>query len=301
MKHLRLASSLFLGLSLAAAGCGSEPIDDGALPVDDGAFVEEGDMTFDYVRCETEDLDEETIKYIETMVAVPRSNVTGGTIPVYAHVINKGAGISNGDVPDAWITDQLSVLNAAYASTGWQFQLVSTTRTTNATWYTMTPGSTAETQAKAALRQGSADDLNMYIAGIGGGLLGWATFPSSYASAPSKDGVVLLNASLPGGNAAPYNLGDTGTHEVGHWMGLYHTFQGGCKNGTNSGDFVTDTPGERSAQYGCPVGADSCRSLPGLDPIRNFMDYTDDSCMNEFTAGQDVRMDAQFTAFRFGK
>jgi len=225
------------------------------------------------------------------------TTVTGGVIQVYVHVIRSSSGA--GDVSDTRIAQQLNVLNAAFASTGWSFDLVGTTRTNNDSWYTMTPGSTAESQAKAALRQGSADDLNMYLANIGGGLLGWATFPSNYTSAPSKDGVVVLSASLPGGNAAPYNLGDTATHEVGHWMGLYHTFQGGCARQDSGGDVVADTPAERSAAYGCPVNRDSCASLPGLDPIYNFMDYTDDACMVEFTAAQDARMDAMFSAYRY--
>lgn len=235
-------------------------------------------------------------------VSAQKVNVTGGVIDVYFHVINNGSGISNGDVPDSMIQDQMNVLNNAYKSTGWSFKLVSTDRTTNSSWYTMTPGSAAETQAKNALRKGSADDLNLYSANIGQGLLGWATFPSSYTSAPKDDGVVLLFSSMPGGTAAPYNEGDTGTHEVGHWMGLYHTFQGGCnRNSSTGGDQVSDTPAEKSAAYGCPTGRNSCPILSGSDPITNFMDYTDDSCMNTFTAGQDARMDAQFTQYRYGK
>jgi hypothetical protein len=222
---------------------------------------------------------------------------TGGTINVYFHVIRRGTGIANGDVTDAMIQNQISVLNAAFAPLGWSFNLVSVDRTTNATWFTMGPGTTAERNAKTALRRGTADDLNFYTASPGGGLLGWATFPSSYASNPRNDGVVALFSSLPGGSAAPYNLGDTGTHEVGHWMGLYHTFQGGC---STSNDQVADTPAERSPAYGCPVGRNTCPST-GSDPIRNFMDYTDDSCMNTFSAGQNTRADAQFTTYRFGK
>jgi hypothetical protein len=248
-------------------------------------------------QIEREFIDSE-VKLAQQNVAGTSSNVTGGTINVYFHVINRGTGISNGDVPDSQITSQMSVLNAAYAPWGWSFNLVATTRTTNSTWYSGCASSTTERQMKTALRQGSADDLNIYSCNPSGGLLGWATFPSSYASNPTNDGVVLLYSSVPGGSAAPYNLGDTATHEVGHWMGLYHTFQGGC-NG--NGDFVSDTPAEKSAAFGCPVGRDSCRNKPGIDPITNFMDYTDDSCMDRFTAGQDARMDSYFTTYRFGK
>lgn len=233
----------------------------------------------------------------DKMFAPMTENALGGTINVYYHVINKGSGIANGDVPQTQVQAQMDVLNAAFKNTGWTFNLVATTRTTNARWYDLRSGSKNEKDMKNALRKGTADDLNIYSANLQGGLLGWATFPSSYASSPKMDGVVLLYSSVPGGTAAPYNEGDTGTHEVGHWMGLYHTFQGGC---TGNGDYVSDTPAEASAAYGCPVGRDTC-STAGVDPIRNFMDYTDDACMWEFVAGQDTRMDSQFTTYREGK
>jgi len=224
------------------------------------------------------------------------ADVVGGTINVYFHVIRRGTGVSNGDITSTMITNQINVLKNAYAAWGWNFNLVTTTRTTNSTWYTGCYGS-SETTMKNALRQGTADDLNIYSCAPSGGILGYATFPSSYASQPKKDGVVILYSSVPGGTASPYNLGDTATHEVGHWMGLYHTFQGGC---SGSGDFVSDTPAEASAAFGCPSGRNTC-STAGNDPITNFMDYTDDSCMFQFTSGQDARMDSLFTTYRYNK
>jgi hypothetical protein len=264
------------------------------------AFIESG------ARCATRPVDEEEALLVEQeamslLAERPGRSalVSGGSINVYVHVITNASG--GGAPTSTQISDQISVLNAAYGSWGWQFQVLGSDTTANDAWYTAQPGTTAERDMKAALHRGTAADLNLYTNNMGGGLLGWATFPSDYAGNPTDDGVVILYSSLPGGTAAPYNLGDTATHEVGHWMGLYHTFQGGCNE--KRGDFVTDTAAEKSAAFGCPVGRDSCpgRKNPGEDPITNFMDYTDDSCMNTFTAGQDARMDAQYTAYRFGK
>jgi hypothetical protein len=256
------------------------------------------------LRCATKEHDEEQRGRIDAAVQrymafrdeIGAAAFAGGNVPVYVHVIKSSPG--GGAVTSLQIADQINVLNDANLAAGFTFTLAGVDTTVNDSWYTMSPGSAEEADAKAALRKGGANALNLYTANPGGGLLGWATFPSDYARAPLADGVVILYSSLPGGSAAPYNLGDTATHEVGHWMGLYHTFQGGCNE--KRGDLVSDTPAEKSPAFGCPINRDSCvaKKAVGLDPINNFMDYTDDACMFEFTAGQSVRADGLTLQYR---
>lgn len=85
-------------------------------------------------------------------------------------------------------------------------------------------------------------------------------------------------------------------HEAGHYLGLYHTFEGLSCSGL--GDYVQDTPIHNAPNYGCPSSSDQCPSESGLDPIHNFMNYTDDSCMHEFTPGQMERCYAQVSEFK---
>ena len=306
MRNLKSLARV-IPAALLIAGCVGAQEDDSILEnkADTSPTVDEAQTATSGRGCGTPDLDVATRDAIESDLAryafAPRPFTVGTVIPTYVHVIRDSSG--NGGPTTQQMNNQLAVLNAAYASTGVSFSLVSTDYTNDSAWYTAGYGTAAETAMKTALRQGSADDLNVYYNNMGGGLLGWATFPSDYTSKPKMDGVVILTASLPGGSAAPYNLGDTATHEVGHWMGLYHTFQGGCAKNASGGDGVSDTAAERSAAYGCPTGRDSCSGnrFPGVDPITNFMDYTDDSCMFQFSPGQVTRMRGMWDSYRAGR
>ena len=223
------------------------------------------------------------------------------TVPVYFHVVTDGA---TGALTDAQIATQISVLNKTFsggeggADGGFRFVLAGTTRTDDAGWFYGNPGGTQEHTMKRTLRRGGNDALNLYST-TAGDFLGWAYLPD-IVTKPGQaylDGVVVDWESMKGTSrtyAGEFDQGETATHEVGHWLNLEHTFYGGC---SAKGDFVADTPAEKTPTSGCPAGKDTC-SAPGLDPIHNYMDYSFDSCYTEFTAGQVQRMRDAWLLYR---
>jgi hypothetical protein len=277
--------------------------------VDGVEYVDETTAMKHEPKCGTPDLDEYEMKLVEErfLAELYESGSVGAmsitnpvSITVNFHVIRDDAGAGN--VTDTQINNQMTVLNNAYSGKGFTFVKGTVDRWNYSPWYTVQPGTTAERDMKYYFTDSArfpGNDsryvLNVYSLKPGGGLLGWATFPWDRASNPRMDGVVLLNGSFPGGTTTNYNAGDTGTHEVGHWLGLYHTFQGGC----SGGDSVSDTAPEASPASGCPTGRDTCAG-GGVDPIDNFMDYSYDSCMYKFTSGQANRMVSMASTYRPG-
>ena len=222
------------------------------------------------------------------------------TIPVYFHVFTDGA---TGNLTLQQLKQQVSVLNSGYGGfeggvyTGFAFKFAGADWTDNANWfYNLTPNSSVERTAKAATHVGDASTLNIWTTS-GPGYLGFATFPSWYKRSPQLDGIVIdYNSFVGGAYGTNFSLGKTATHETGHWLGLLHTFQGACND---KGDYVDDTPFEATPTSGCPAGKDTCPE-PGSDPVHNYMDYSFDSCYDQFTQGQTVRMQSQYAYFRAG-
>lgn len=216
------------------------------------------------------------------------------TVPVYVHVITRGARRVTGQDVKA----QIDALNTAYAGgyggvdTGVRFRLDGVTVTENDSWFADPVAD--ERPMKVALHQGDARTLNLYIAQLSEQMLGFASYPYWYDESPRLDGVVIDWRSLPGGAMSNYNRGFTGVHEIGHWLGLFHTFENGCDL---PGDGIADTPMEARPTEGCPADKDSCTS-PGGDPMHNFMDYAHDTCMSEFTQGQADRMRQMWAVYR---
>jgi hypothetical protein len=148
---------------------------------------------------------------------------------------------------------------------------------------------------KQALRKGDERILNVYYTNLPGNTLGYATFPWDYDYWQKEDGVVMSRGTIRGGDP-PYNEGDTLVHEVGHWLGLFHTFSDGC----SPGDRIADTAPEKVPYFGCNPSEqrDTCTGDLLKDPIFNFMDYSDDKCLFEFTAGQISAMVDSYVTYR---
>jgi Pregnancy-associated plasma protein-A len=207
-------------------------------------------------------------------------------IPVHVHVMRDRAG--RGNVTRWQVTRQIEVLNNSYRSTRFRFRLASLDRFKNTAWH----HDRQSARYRARTRTGGANALNIWLVDFQ--YLGIATFPWDYPKKRRADGIRVHFGSLPGGRIANFNRGQTATHEAGHWLGLFHTFQGGC---TELNDQVNDTPAQASPTSGCPAGRDSC-TMSGMDPIHNYMDYSFDRCYREFTRGQASRVDRMWAAYR---
>ena len=141
--------------------------------------------------------------------------------------------------------------------------------------------------------------LNIYT-NTAGGFLGYvAGFPADGTAGQPQDRVVVLWEAYgrDGAYGPPFDQGRTLTHEVGHYLGLFHTFQGGCDSGScyTQSDLICDTNSESGPHFGCTNGTSSCGSV---DPIENYMDYSDDLCMNQFTPEQVNRMRCSLLNYR---
>ncbi|KAL8950594.1 MAG: hypothetical protein Q9222_003374 [Ikaeria aurantiellina] len=226
-----------------------------------------------YVRCGTDSPSPELLAAAQSMAIRPTAAAARTlNVNVYFHVVTTSA--KQGSVTQAQLNNQLSVLNRSYGPSGITFTLVSSDFTVNNNWAT----GNYDSQMKPALRKGTYKDLNVYfLSDLGGGLLGICNFPTNASPGSStynQDGCDVLAQSVPGGTATNYNLGGTATHEIGHWFGLFHVFQGSACTG--AGDRVSDTPIQKTSTSGCPSSKDSCPNQSGLDSIHNYMDYSYD-------------------------
>ena len=224
---------------------------------------------------------------------VNRKNLKETTlIKVFFHVIQNPAG--DGYIAKSQIDEQMTVLNASFGN-HFKFHLTKIDRPINSEWYeNMYHTSPAEAAAIEALGVREKDVLNIYTAHLKGSN-GWAFYPWEFSANPYRDGVMIRFSTLPGGTQEYYDKGKTLVHEVGHWLGLFHTFSNSCYP---PGDYVDDTAPEQIEGRRCYLGRDSCPGDKDPDPVQNFMDYSEDKCTIEFTPKQLERMDSKFEMCR---
>jgi len=265
-------------------------------------------------------IDQQAAAYAAKKAANPTQRTTSDvivTIPVVVHVLYN---TTAQNITDAQVQSQLKVLNddfhklntdlskvpAAFApligDAGVQFVLAKQDPSGQATTGIVHKSTTAtsfDSSDKMKYSSSGGDDawpaasyLNLWCCNLGGGLLGYAQFPGG---APATDGVVILYSAFGSGGSAvaPYGLGRTATHEVGHWLNLRHIW-GDARCGN---DQVADTPTQQTSNYGCPTFPHvTCSNGTNGDMFMNYMDYTDDACMQMFSSAQGDRMDALFAS-----
>jgi hypothetical protein len=274
--------------------------------------------TLDRVRREAATTSRSTDGSARTLSGARTAALPVYRVRVQMHVIH-GKHAGEHKVKPAAVRRLFGILQAAYDGKqsvgaaepmGVIFDLKRITVTRNEAWYHARPMSRADRKMKRTLHRGGAQTLNIYITAPkypgGSILLGYSRFPWQYAARPKLDGVTVNVAGMPGGRATGYNLGDTVVHETGHWLGLLHTFQSSYRDGCSDpwDDGVRDTPKERGPNFRCSDSANVCNvtDLATMyDPAVNFMEYTYDSCMRLFTAGQHARFAQMYATYRFGR
>ncbi|KAG6806371.1 hypothetical protein H0H92_011573 [Tricholoma furcatifolium] len=220
---------------------------------------------------------------------------------------------------DEVIEEQKAALEDALEFFNIRLNWASTNRIKNPDWFRFVEEkSKAEEEMTRMHRQGGAGALNIYTVRLSRNELGYSYFPDEWEKVGLRDGVFINYETVPGGDLDNYNRGKSAIHETGHWLGLYHTFQphteekkdkkdktppkrNGC---IGPGDYVDDTPFQKESTFGCPKDSQNINSCPDRnrpderDPIHNYMNYSYDRCLNEFTELQKKRITPRIQWYR---